>query len=40
LNVEPATATGVRVDASFVIVSSSIADKKPIRIQGFVPIVG
>jgi len=40
LNVGPVTATGVRVDASFVIVSSSIADKKPIRIQGFVPIVG
>lgn len=40
LNVEPATATGVRVDASFVIVSSLIADNKPIPIQGFVPIVG
>lgn len=40
LNVGPVTATGVGVDASFVIVSSSIADKKPIRIQGFVPIVG
>jgi hypothetical protein len=39
LNVGSATATGVRVDASFVIESSSIADKKPIPIQGFVPIV-
>jgi hypothetical protein len=40
LNVGPATATGVRVDASFVIESSSIADKKPIPIQGIVPLLG